>query len=66
MKTISATTPTQSVRLAKAAAVTKELVQYAKLIRDTEFAGHSSDLLLPSLIQALATNYAAQVAAVKD
>jgi hypothetical protein len=66
MKTISTSSPTQSLRLAKAAAVTKELVQYAKLIRDTELSGNSSDLLLPAIIQALATNYAAQVAAVKD
>ena len=54
-----------SNRLAKAAAITDELVQYAVEIHEARFSGTKNPAILPAIIQALATNYSALLASVK-
>jgi hypothetical protein len=58
-------TPTQDVRIQKAKAVTAAQLQSAKELT-YEFFGHDNPQMVVAVLQALATNYAATVAASKD
>lgn len=66
MKTISNLNTGQATFLSRAANVTDDLVDYALTIHKRNFRDNPNEHILPAIITALATAYAAEVHAAKN